>query len=101
MLGERGKGRGEGGRRGGGEGGRGGGGEGGREGGGEGEGGGREGLAWMSSPAQLEVGEELLQLQTYDRLFQRVVTVYHYVPLGLYRTVPLSSCPDFQVSLLL
>lgn len=47
---------------------------------------------------QLEVGEELLKMQTYDRLFQRVVTVYHCVPLGLYRTVPLSSCSVFQVS---
>lgn len=47
---------------------------------------------------QLEVGEELLKLQTYDRLFQRVVTVYHCVPLGLYRTIPLSSCSFFQVT---
>ena len=68
------------------------------------EGGGREGgrggegrSEWVSFTAQLEVGAELLQLQTYDRLFQRVVTVHHCVPLGLNRTVPLSSCPVFQV----
>ena len=46
---------------------------------------------------QLEISEELLQMQTYDRLFQKVVTVHHCVPLGLYRTVPLPSCPVFQV----
>jgi hypothetical protein len=45
---------------------------------------------------KLEISEELLQMQTYDRLFQKVVTVHHCVPLGLYRTVPLPSCPVFQ-----
>ena len=54
-------------------------------------------LSLSLSLSQLEIGEELSQLQTYDRLFQKVVTVHHCVPLGLYRTVPLPSCPVFQV----
>ena len=41
--------------------------------------------------------EELLKLQTYGRLFQRLASTKQLVPLGIYRTVPVASCPEINV----
>ena len=41
--------------------------------------------------------EELLKLQTYGRLFQRLASTKQLVPLGIYRTVPVASCPEIGV----
>ena len=41
--------------------------------------------------------EELLKLQTYGRLFQRLASTKRLVPLGIYRTVPVTSCPEITV----
>ena len=41
--------------------------------------------------------EELLKLQTYGRLFQRLASTKQLVPLGIYRTVPVASCPEISV----
>ena len=44
--------------------------------------------------AQVHMTEELLQLHTYDRLFQRLASTHQEVPLGIYRTVPVGTCPE-------
>ena len=36
------------------------------------------------------VDKEMLSLQTYDRVFQRLASTHRAVPLGIYRTVPMS-----------
>ena len=46
--------------------------------------------------SQVEVTGELLKLQTYERLFQRLVATQGLVPIGIYRTIPTSSCPEIQ-----
>ena len=37
------------------------------------------------------VDKHMLSLQTYDRVFQRLASTHRAVPLGIYRTVPMSS----------
>ena len=37
------------------------------------------------------VDKEMLSLQTYDRVFQRLASTHRAVPLGIYRTIPMSS----------
>ena len=34
---------------------------------------------------------ELLHLQTYDRVFQRLVSTHKEIPLGIYRTVRITK----------
>ena len=47
---------------------------------------------------QVKVTEELLKLKTYERLFQRLVSTQKLVPLGIYRTVPTTACPEIHSS---
>ena len=47
---------------------------------------------------QVKVTEELLKLRTYERLFQRLVSTQRLVPLGIYRTVPTTACPELHSS---
>ncbi len=37
---------------------------------------------------------ELMKLQTYGRLFQRLASTCGQIPLGIYRSVPIVSCPE-------
>lgn len=47
---------------------------------------------------QVKVTKELLKLQTYERLFQRLVSTQKLVPLGIYRTVPTTVCTEIHSS---
>lgn len=38
--------------------------------------------------------DELMKLQTYGRLYQRLVSTHGQIPLGIYRSVPIDSCPE-------
>ena len=40
------------------------------------------------------VDKEMLSLQTYDRVFQRLASTHRAVPLGIYRTVPMTLEAD-------
>jgi len=40
---------------------------------------------------------ELLSLETYERVFQRLVSQHRYIPLAIYRTIPGGHCVDMEV----
>ena len=40
----------------------------------------------------ISLTSDLLALETYDKVFQRLVSQHRYVPLGIYRTVPDGVC---------
>ena len=40
------------------------------------------------------IDKDMLSLQTYDRVFQRLASTHRAVPLGIYRTVPISTMVD-------
>ena len=42
------------------------------------------------------VDKEMLSLQTYERVYQRLASTHRAVPLGIYRTVPISTIPDLM-----
>ena len=44
------------------------------------------------------VDKEMLSLQTYERVYQRLASTHRAVPLGIFRTVPISSIPDLMTS---
>ncbi len=41
---------------------------------------------------------ELLELGTYERVFQRLTSQHRYIPLGIYRTIPEGHCVDLKVA---
>ncbi len=51
-----------------------------------------------SPPPQVKMTDELMKLQTYDRLFQRLASACGQIPLGIYRSVPIDSCAEIQHS---
>ena len=44
------------------------------------------------------VDKEMLSLQTYERVFQRLASTHRAVPLGIYRTVPISTIPELTMN---
>ena len=42
------------------------------------------------------MNDELMKLQTYDRVFQRLVSMHKDIPIGIYRTIPVGECPDLH-----
>lgn len=45
----------------------------------------------------IPVTPDLLELDTYERVFQRLASQHRYIPLGIYRTIQDGHCVDFKV----